>query len=99
MAKKRNGNKKRGMTIPIAVVAGFAPLVGNVLSTPGGIEPKGWMLTQAMTGFDTRTREFWLPNLWKGAFPILIGIFAHKVASRLGVNRALAGAGIPILRV
>lgn len=99
----RNHKKFRrssGIKIPVAVVAGFTPLAVNVASVSGeGFGRMGWMATQAMTGFDTDTQKFWMPNMWKGLFPILLGIGVHKVASALGVNRALGAAGVPILRI
>lgn len=96
---KRKGRRNGGLTLPVAVIAGFAPLAVNVINTPGGLEPKAWMLTQALTGYDTRAQRFWFPNLMKGAIPIILGIIGHKVANKLGVNSALSRAGIPFIRV
>jgi hypothetical protein len=102
MAKKKKGNHRKhgGFTLPVSVVAGFAPLVSNVLSvSSGGLEPMGWMATQALTGYDTRAGGFWWPNLKKGTIPIVLGILAHKIiGGKLGVNRALAAARVPFIR-
>jgi len=99
MVSYQRKRSKAKFTLPIAMVAGFGPLVVNTMNTPGGLEPKGWMLTQALTGFDTRTQKWWFPNMYKGAVPILAGVAVHKVANMLGINRMLASAGIPIIRV
>lgn len=102
MAKKKNGfHRSKGFTLPVAAVAGFIPLAGNIASVAGqGIEPIGWMATQALTGYDTRTNKFWWPNLNKGAIPIIMGILAHKIiGGKLGVNRILANSGIPFIRI
>jgi len=99
MAKKKKFHKKKAFTLPLAAVAGFAPLAVNTLNTPGGLEPKAWMMTQALTGFDTRSQKFWWPNLYKGTIPIMAGLAVHKLASMVGINRMLASAGIPIIRI
>lgn len=102
MAKTRkNGHRRSGFTIPVAAVAGFLPLVGNVMPLfSQGAEPVGWMLTQALTGYDTRTKAFWVGNLYKGTIPIAVGMLAHKIiGGKLGVNRMLAAARIPIIRI
>lgn len=95
---KRRGNG--GIKLPLAVVAGFAPLAMNVYSVSGqGVQRMMWMGTQALTGYDTDAHKWWAPNLNKGATPILIGMFIHKLASRLGINRALGSMGIPVVRI
>lgn len=100
MKAKRSGRRRAGFTLPLAVVGGFAPLAVNVMNTPGGLEPKGWMFTQAMTGFDTRTQKWWFPNMYKGAIPMVAGMLVHKiVGGTLGVNRMLAAARIPVIRI
>lgn len=101
MARNRKSHRRAGgLKLPVAVIAGFTPLAVNVASVSGqGFGRMGWMATQAMTGYDTDTQKFWMPNMWKGLFPIMLGIGIHKVASALGVNRALGSAGVPLLRV
>lgn len=92
---RRNGK----FTLPVAVIAGFGPLTVNTLRTPGGWDRKLWMFTQAMTGYDTDTQQFWWPNMKKGAIPIMMGALVHWVAGKVGINRALSRSGIPVLRV
>jgi hypothetical protein len=46
-------------------------------------------------------RKAWEPmyalkNFWG---PVLLGTVVHKIANKLGVNRAIARAGIPIVRI
>jgi hypothetical protein len=42
----------------------------------------------------------WMPEyLMQGVGPIVVGVFVHKLASKLGINRGLARAGVPFLRV
>lgn len=102
MARKRNkrSNGKRGITIPVAVVAGFAVptrYVSYKFST------EGWRgslkeLTKIFTGLGDDGK--WYPQeMAKGTLPVILGLTVHKVMSALGVNRMLAQSGIPIIRV
>lgn len=101
MAKNKKFHKRgNGIRVPLAVVAGFAPLATNVYNVSGGGIPRMlWMGTQAITGYDTDTGKWWGPNLMKGTVPIMLGIMVHKIAGRLGVNRAIGSAGIPFIRI
>ena len=102
MAKsKKKHRAKRKFTLPVAVVAGFMP--GAVASINDfqayGMKGAGTMIARRYIGFDPQTNRF-VPNLmWGGTFPLILGIVVHKVAGILGVNRALASAGIPFVRV
>lgn len=97
--RKRNGNGKRKVTIPLSVAAGFVPLVMGTFKTQGGWDRKLWYATQAMTGYDTDTRAWWAPNLMKGFVPILAGMGVHMLMNRVGINRAISRMGIPIIRL
>jgi hypothetical protein len=104
-ARKSSGLRK--FTLPLAVVAGFAPIVMGTIDhtrwnglggADGGID---WAI-RGLTGYSPnkaygRTWEF--KRLTAGALPILIGLLTHKIAGRLGINRMLASAGIPIIRL
>lgn len=95
--KFRRGNSFK---IPLAVVAGFGPLASNLYAvSSGGPQRMLWMGTQAITGYDTDTGVWWAPNMMKGTIPILLGIAVHKIAGRLGINRAIGAAGIPLIRI
>lgn len=104
---KKRVNRKPKFTIPIAVAAGFAPGVSAIYAHRGnGIEGMtaeasriylGWAGTNRFGYNDTIGFH---PYLLKfGTLPILAGILVHKFAGRLGVNRMLSRAGIPIIRV
>ena len=103
----RSSRGKKQFTIPVAVVAGFAPLVMGTIDhvrwngwsgADGGVD---WAI-RGMTGYSPnkaygRTWEF--KRLTAGALPILIGLITHKIAGRLGINRMLASTGIPFIRI
>jgi len=97
---KKRGYSPRKMTLPLAVLMGFVPLVGLGIST---VKTQGWQglsgLSSALIPFDTGTGRWTTANLKYGAFPIIAGLLTHKLAGMLGVNRALAAARVPFLRV
>ena len=93
-------NHKKAFTLPLAVIAGFAP---PIMRAADAWKAGTWRagvkrLTQDMTGFNT-AGVFTLANLQYGLLPVTAGILVHKAAGMLGINRALAGAGIPFLRI
>jgi len=106
MAKRRSTKRhsKAGMTIPLAVVAGFAPLalgeIGAVRRALAG--DTAGAAQQAViyaTGYNTDTKSFHWPTFMGSYGPILAGMVVHKLAGRLGVNRALGKAGVPFIRI
>lgn len=106
MAKKKttavSKRKKNGFTIPLFVVA---PLALQGLKMAGelqrglGAEEVLDRFTYAYTGFSPRLMSWKWERLKIGLFPLLGGIVAHKVATKLGVNRALSSAGVPWIRM
>jgi hypothetical protein len=89
------------MTVPLAMVAGFAPLAIHALDDykVGGISHVGKGLSVRLTGYMPDTGKMEWSYLSEGLLPIITGVIVHKIAGRLGVNRSLAGAGVPFLRV
>jgi hypothetical protein len=112
MAKKRRTTRARRyftkavhhakkMTLPLAVIAGLLP---GVAVTATAVKNSGWMmgtrvLGLSYTGFDYQTGTFSLNSMKSGLLPLFIGTLVHKAAGMLGINRAIAGAGIPIIRI
>lgn len=101
MAKKKKTRKKNGFTIPIAIAApmGYVGIrtfqeFNNVGATEAMLH-----LSKSFTGYDfveSKWDWWWMKG---GLFPILFGAGAHKVASKLGINRVIAQAGVPWLRI
>jgi len=105
--KKRNGHKK-SFTLPIAVVAGFAPGVGKLYyhathndhGQGNAISNMGVEAGRIFIGIDPRDGKFSTAFLGMGLMPAIMGILVHKVVGgKFGVNRALASAGIPFIRL
>ena len=98
---KRRGRGRGGFTVPIAVVAGFGPMLSDVLHgyQTGGIKSASNDLLANVTGYDARAGKWDFQLLAKGMGPVLAGFVVHKFAGKLGINRAMAKAGIPWVRI
>lgn len=109
MAKNKKKSYRRKPTIPIAVVAGFGPLVASgVRGWSNGVDnpdDSPWRASSkevlyALTGVDIDNEPHFNPSFMvNGTIPILGGMLVHKLAGMLGVNRALGRMGMPYLRV
>jgi hypothetical protein len=100
------------MTIPLAIVAGFAP--GIIDTIKNGMK-YGWVqgsdsgLTTLLgdyTGVQTydaqRVYNQGAWSTWRlkyGLYPMLGGFAAHWLASKFGINRMLARSRIPFIRI
>ncbi len=96
MAKARaKHHRKAGMTVPLAVLAGFAPLgLGLIGAARRGLAGDMAGASQEVV---IRTTGYNMDNkTWNGGVffqsygPILAGLLVHKLAGRMGVNPALA---------
>lgn len=105
MARKiKKRYSKPGMTIPLAVVAGFAPLAMGELGAvkralAGDTAGAAQQAVIYATGYNTDTKSFHWPTFMGSYGPILAGMVLHKLAGRMGVNRALGKAGVPFIRI
>lgn len=101
--KKTMHRKKQGFTIPLAIVAGFAPAVIDVIdNVPNFGLPGSIMHTGAgLIGYDTVSKKYtgWNQAKAAGICPLIMGFVVHYAASKLGVNRMIARAGIPFVRI
>jgi hypothetical protein len=100
----RRRRKASNMTLPIAAIAGFAPLamgeIGAVKrALAGDTAGAAQQATIYATGYNLDTRRFHWPTFMMSYGPILAGFVVHKAATRFGLNRALAQAGVPIFRI
>ncbi len=103
MAKKK-GKRSRsrgGFTLPLAVIAGFGPMTADVIHgyQTGGISSAANDLLANVSGYDARSKSWSFSLLAKGLGPVVLGVLVHKLAGRLGVNRAMSRAGIPWIRI
>jgi hypothetical protein len=93
-------------TIPITLIAGLAPLAVHAwegYNTPGdyhGLKGLAHNLVLDTTGYYGAENRFdFKYPMMKFYGPMLLGMLAHKLAGKVGINRALSQAGVPFIRV
>lgn len=93
--------KASAMTIPIAPIAGILG-ASAVQSAINNIKLGHWEAIPGnmatLIGVDSEGK-FYLPALIQNMTPIVAGMVVHKLANKVGINRALASAKVPFLRV
>jgi len=102
MARRKRKGRRGGITLPLAAVAGFMPLVGNTVTNVQAMGAGEGLKASAkyVVPWDASTGRFTTSSLGGGLFPIIAGFLVHKVVgSMLGVNRALARARVPFVRL
>ena len=101
MAKKRRS--RRSFTLPVAPILGIVAMSNangawdNVKSgdLAGAVEK--W--TKALTGYSPSSGDFDINRLNAGFTPIVVGFLVHWIAGKIGINRALGRAKVPVVRV
>lgn len=101
MATKKKHHRKQ-FTIPMAVIGGFAPIMVKGLKgyQSGGATGLLQEVTAYSTGYHIALKQ-WQPKLLiEGMTPVIVGGLVHKfIGGKLGINRMLANAGVPVLRL
>lgn len=99
----RHSNHKRGgFTLPVAAILGFVPLATNVIDQVrvNGMAGVRDYVPRTIIPYDPQSHRFTTAYLGYGLYPILMGMGVHwLVGGKLGVNRMLAQARIPFLRL
>lgn len=101
VSKMKRVRRAKKMTLPLAVIAGFAPFAVNTVKN---VQSQGLtglqQSTKYLIPYDPATRKMSFDYLPVGLFPILGGWLVHKVVGgMLGVNRMLSSAGVPFIRI
>lgn len=100
MTKKKKA--KRKFTLPLApiigLLAGVAPAIGPAMA--GDIDGAVNVLKYNYLGI-THDNRFDANGLKKGLLPLIVGALVHKFVGGppLNVNRMLAAANVPVLRI
>jgi len=101
MAKKKH-RKKQAMTMPLAVVAGFFP-AGQIIWAESqgarGLQGGAQAASRIFLGYDSVNAQWDFRQLQYGFGPIIVGFGIHKLAQMVGINRAMAAARIPFIRI
>lgn len=98
-ASRPKFRRKQKFTLPVAVVSGFIPAAVGVWNRRSSPTEIGNYLQAGFTGITPGTGQFNFANLRSGLIPVVGGFMVHLLASKLGVNRAIARAGIPLVRI
>lgn len=96
---RRAYRRARRMTIPMAIVGGMIPVATGLWNRRESATEMGAYLQRGFTGVEPGTNRFVFSNLRLGAIPLAAGFFVHVIASKLGFNRALGRAGLPLIRI
>lgn len=101
VAKKRKRGTRK-FTLPMApiigLMVGLAPAIEPILD--GDIEGAVNKLKFNYLGL-THDNQFDVHGLWAGLFPLVLGGLVHKFVggAPLNINRMLANANVPVVRI
>jgi len=103
LARRRRGRRgSRKFTLPLApligLAAGIAPAIGPL--TRGQVDEAVKTLRWNYLGI-AWDGAFAARGMMNGLFPLILGVLVHKFVggAPLNVNRMLASAGVPIIRI
>lgn len=96
---RRATRRAARMTLPMAIVGGFVPVVMGLWNRRSNATEMGNYLQRGFTGVEPGTNRFVFSNLRLGAVPLAAGFAVHMLASKLGFNRALGRARLPLIRI
>lgn len=109
MARRRRfvkARKARKFTLPLAVVAGMVSPIGRAyehykMAGLTGQQGAIGAFSRSMTGINPYDQipQFHASDLRYGLLPLFAGVAVHKVAGMIGINRLIAQAGIPVVRI
>lgn len=99
--RKSKRHRRAQTTIPLAVVAGFMPLLGHAIAgfNSAGLMGIGKNICLGLSGYNLDDGQWYRNELKYGLWPILGGFLVHWGANKIGLNRALGRARIPLLRI
>ena len=97
-SRKKGYRRRKRYTIPLAVVGGMISVGVGVWDRRSSGTAMANYLQQGFTGI-TPGGGFNMGNFRLGLFPVMGGFIVHTLASKMGVNRALGRAGLPVIRI
>lgn len=102
VSRPRARRRSSEFTLPVAQLAGFLPLAYDAYNgyKLGGFPGLMQHTVRDVTGWDTGTSTWRPVFILRGLGPIVAGHLIHKyVGGKLGINRALARANVPFVRL
>lgn len=97
MAKRRKTSRRKKMTLPLAIIGGMLPVASGVYARRNSGTEIANYLQAGFTGISNG--QFNIANMRLGLFPVMAGFMVHAIAGKLGANRALGRAGLPLIRI
>lgn len=96
---KAKARRSRKTTVPLAVAipAGMLAYEGIKGAIDYGPAKATNIVIKHMTGFDTEDGHWKKAEFYRGGGPLLMGLLFHKLANKLGINRALSS--VPYIRI
>lgn len=86
--KRRSKDKRMSILTLSGLFAAFSRPIANVLA--GNYEGAIAEIGSRFTGYNFQSGRFdWMYALMNGYLPIIVGVAGSKVATKLGVNRAI----------
>jgi len=103
--RRKNAVRRiKKLNLPIALIAGTA--AGLIDPFKAAVQEKDpgkalRIISYHYLGYNVTTGQFDINGLKKGTLPLIAGALIHKFVggAPLNVNKSLAGAGVPILRI
>lgn len=100
MAKETKKHRaKRRFTLALAPIAGLFPVVRGVYERRNVPTDILGFMQGAFTGIDPNTKKFNFTLLRNGVIPVLAGVGIHFAANKIGLNRLLQRAHVPVIRI
>ena len=102
MVKKKSRRRGNRFTLPIAIIA---PIASNFATRTwpaikdGRTDLALTRLTVDYTGYDPKENVWEVKYLKYGTLPLVLGAIVHGLASKMGINRAIARSGLPWIRI
>jgi len=101
---RKRARRRKKTTLPLGIVV---PVAGEGIKafTYGMEHPDAFpqrvidMVSMDYTGYSPFSGNWKMSRLKYGLFPLVGGYIIHKGATMLGLNRAIASAGVPLLRI
>lgn len=97
--RKKSHRRSKKITIPLAVVAGFLPGALRLKNHMTSFQDFGQEASRIFLGYTPSDGTFKPQLMTYGTLPIVIGFVAHYAANKFGLNRVLARANIPFIRI
>jgi hypothetical protein len=103
MAKRRRRGGSRKFTLPLAPIAGLAAGLWQPIefAMKGDWFSAAETLGTAYTGYSIQQNNWEAQRLLRGLVPLMIGGIVHKFVGGppLNINKMLARAGVPVIRI